>query len=374
MGKWLRSILLPNVTLLLGSLVLSFLIIEAYYRVFDPFPYFSPDEFNFIGEPGVTANQFPNLSEYDETLGWKGISGAKEEYVDDNNRVLLMHNGQGFRDVEHDDLAMQKEAIVFLGDSFTWGFEVEFGEMFVNRLRGKLPTYTIVNLSHRGYGTDQELLTFKRWCCKVLIRKVILMFCENDVNDNKSTWRYGKTKPAYQIVEGRLVLTNVPVPKVDTGEGFRGAGPVLASRWQTFKRVLMHSHFLHDIAWRSYLILHPEKQQLPGVNRGPHESGLLLTSLILRELKDEVEKAGATLLVVFIPSKKEIEQLAKSPPYQIEIADICEKLGIEYLDLAPKFKKSWRRTYYRIDMHWNAHGHEIAADVLHDYLSNHSPS
>ena len=44
---------------------------------------------------------------------------------------------------------------------------------------------------------------------------------------------------------------------------------------------------------------------------------------ILEELKEEVESRGAKLLVVFIPSKLEIERLSDSLPYQEEISQLC---------------------------------------------------
>src|SRR5262252_3294345 len=117
---------------------------------------------------------------------------------------MVGDNGHGFRDIEHKDSGDKKPAIVFLGDSFTWGFEVESAQMFVNRLRDRLPGYEIFNLAHRGYGTDQEFLTFKQWSDNPPLKFVFLMFCENDVDDNNSSVRYDKPKPQYQLVEDKM--------------------------------------------------------------------------------------------------------------------------------------------------------------------------
>ena len=131
-----------NSALLFGTLLFCFITIEVGYRVLDPFPFISEDEFNVI--------EHGNLSKYDPTLGWTGVPGGNAEFVTRNNKVWLANNGQGFRDIEHKDSSDKKPAIAFLGDSFTWGFEVEFADMFVNRLRDRLPRYEIFNLSHRG--------------------------------------------------------------------------------------------------------------------------------------------------------------------------------------------------------------------------------
>jgi len=86
-------------------------------------------------------------------------------------------------------------------------------------------------------------------------------------------------------------------------------------------------------------------------------------------LKRESKEREAKFVVVFIPSKREIEKLDVSLPYQIEIAELCQRLGIEYLNLAPHFKKTWYRTYFRQGMHWNARGNKIATEALYEYLT-----
>ena len=82
------------------------------YRVLDPFPFFSRNDTNHA--------EYGNLTTYDQTLGWKGVSG-KAEFITENNRVWLTHNGDGYRDIDHKDSRDKKPAIVFLGDSFHMG-------------------------------------------------------------------------------------------------------------------------------------------------------------------------------------------------------------------------------------------------------------
>jgi len=183
------------------------LALEVLYRVLDPFPYFTEEKIN--------STEYGNLTTFDETLGWKGVANGMGEFVTQNNRVRLTHNRQGNRDVEHEDVSTKKPAIVFLGDSFTWGHEVEFDEMFVNRLRDRLPAYEIFNLAQRGYGTDQELISFRNWADSRQLRLVALVFCENDIEDNNSEFRYDKPKPRYRLKNDALVLTGVPLPRVE---------------------------------------------------------------------------------------------------------------------------------------------------------------
>jgi len=124
----------------------------------------------------------------------------------------VQHNRLGHRDIEPERRSAGKPAVVFLGDSFTWGYEVTLEEMFVNRLRGRISTLALFNLAHPGYGTDQSLLTFRHWRDERPLRLVVLMFGENDHLDNNNHIRYGRPKPKFEIVDHRLVLGNVPVP------------------------------------------------------------------------------------------------------------------------------------------------------------------
>jgi hypothetical protein len=98
------------------------------------------------------------------------------------------------------------------------------------------------------------------------------------------------------------------------------------------------------------------------------ELDLGVTRAILRMLKEEVERRGARLLVVLIPSPAESDELNDWPPYQDRIALLCDELGIERLDLAPAFRRTWLRTYYRTGGHWNPRGHAPAAAALLRHL------
>ena len=348
-----------NTALLLGSSLLVFFLIEIGYRTLDPFPYFSEDEIN--------VTQHGNLSQYDDELGWKGVPNGEAEFTTVNNSIWLAHNSEGYRDIEHKSENENKPSIVFLGDSFTWGYEVEFDEMFVNLIRNKLPSYEIYNLSHRGYGTDQQLLTFMRWYEDQPVELVVLMISDNDAEENGVSERYGKSKPYYQIVKKELELMGVPVPESEewTKPSVEEAAP---TSWKTtLNDFFLRSHFIHDINLRINLLMSSSKSSSVQHHYKPKE--ILITSRILEELKKEVESNGAELMVFFIPSKQEVEKLDNSPPYQVEIIELCQELDIEYYDLASDFQSTWPRAYYRYGTHWNVRGHEIASDAIYQYLA-----
>jgi lysophospholipase L1-like esterase len=351
--------MLRNVLLALLSVFFCFVIAELGWRLVDPFPYHSPEEINL--------SLHGNLSMYDSLLGWKGVPNLESEVVTYNSRFSVTHNAQGFRDIPLKEREPSRRTIVFLGDSFTWGYEVNADEMFVHRVRDQLPDFEIFNLAHNGYGTDQSLLTFRNWKRPGDLEWVVLMFSENDIDDNNSFIRYDKPKPKFDLLHFNLVLTGVPVPRLDAWtDPARLANPEMQSH-SLIRRIAFRSHFVHDLhyRWRSLTERRDYEAQLARDDPGPD---LRLTAAILQDLDREVRRAGGRLLVVFIPSKAEIDELAHLKPYQAVIGELCESYGIEHIDLAPYFHATWLRTYHRLDMHWNARGHRVAADALLDYL------
>ena len=55
------------------------------------------------------------------------------------------------------------------------------------------------------------------------------------------------------------------------------------------------------------------------------------------------------------------------------LSRLCEEYQIRYLDLTPRFMEralKGEQLYFRIDGHWNAAGHRLAARTVYDYLVN----
>jgi hypothetical protein len=365
---------MKRISIFTGMIFLILLMVELGYRILNPYPYFSDDEIN--------ATQHGNLSEYDPLLGWKGVPRGKERFITRNNSVIIENNRFGFRDIEH-DTSSGKPAIVFLGDSFGWGFEVEFDEIFVNILREKLRDYEIFNLSHRGYGNDQELLTFENWEYNGPLKYVVLIFTDDDVANNYSSNEYEKPKPKFEIVGDELILTGVPVPKIQKWDNGKETAQV-KDGWRKLKddikKFLFKSHFLHAM-YRRWLYFkfeylapdNPEKNskvESPGLNETENQEALALTTRIILELEMKVEEMGGKLIVVFAPSGMKAKFSDGSVNYQDWIIVVFERMGITCLDLQPYIQNTWRRAYYRHDGHWNPHGHRIAVGSIYNYLIN----
>jgi len=97
---------------------------------------------------------------YDPELGWFPQENS-EKKVKGSRYFFVKHNKDGFRDIEHG--SKKKKRIAFLGDSFVWGYDVDYGERFTEYLQKRLPDWEIINMGVSGYSTDQELILIEKW-------------------------------------------------------------------------------------------------------------------------------------------------------------------------------------------------------------------
>ena len=150
---------------------------------------------------------------YDRDLGWAPVANARAEFTG-SRTVSVQNNSIGLRDIEHDRGGRPR--ILFIGDSFTWGFDVETKDRFTELLRTRMPQADIVNAGVPGYGTDQEYLLLAKIWDAVKPDIVVLIYCsDNDRFDNSSNMRYdGYYKPYIaQTPDGRWQFRGQPVPK-----------------------------------------------------------------------------------------------------------------------------------------------------------------
>jgi hypothetical protein len=69
---------------------------------------------------------------FDPELGWSAAPHAGSQSTTANRTIWSQHNGLGLRERELSDIASDR--ILFLGDSFTWGFDADVNERFTDLL------------------------------------------------------------------------------------------------------------------------------------------------------------------------------------------------------------------------------------------------
>ena len=268
--------------------------------------------------------------QYDSTLGWFPIPNSRCTFTvfgpeaAHTYTISIAHNSLGLRDPEPalDD----RPGIVFLGDSFVWGYIVQAPEVFTAKVRDRHPEWRVFNLGVCGYATDQEFLMLQRFIKKLHPRLVFLVFCTgNDDDDNRSNmyseWYY---KPYFVPGPNGLELRGVPVPLSE--RVFYLRHPVLSKPY--FVRLAVR-------AWRSLLHPHPHWQTSP-------------TPAILQALRQYVESQGAAFCVGFTDRSPKLEQF-------------LDAAKIPWLDLSTKLRIPG-------DPHWSPEGHTFVAGKIEEFL------
>jgi hypothetical protein len=136
---------------------------------------------------------------FDSYLGWRNIPNWKATTRGES----LTINSKGLRDQEYTyERTAGAKRVLVLGDSFTWGYGVSDEEIYTEVLERKLAeqgrNWEIINTGVSGYGTDQEYLFFKTEGLKYQPDLVILaLYLYNDPDNNCAEAQYALGKPVF---------------------------------------------------------------------------------------------------------------------------------------------------------------------------------
>ena len=309
-----------NFLLALTSVLISLIVAEILVRIFFPID-FKSDERNI-------------LYRHDSLLGWFG-----KENIEDNfgkrrapRKVNVKNNSLGFRDDEFQDDLM-KQNIVFLGDSFIWGYDVEKNERFTEVLRSKSDKYDIYNLGVSGYGTDQEFLLLQKYFDQFNPNIVFLNICnDNDFSDNVTNIRYGGYfKPYFEYQNGELNLKGVPVPVANNYK--------LTDLYKDHG-ILYRSHIVKNI-----VMIIEGKKSVKNKKVTVEDP----TIHILQEMKKFIESKGSKFVITSTGQNDNLESFAKAQ-------------NISYIDLSTDLR------YKKRGAHWTPEGHDFVANKIMNFL------
>jgi len=137
------------------------------------------------------------------------------------------------------------EAILAVGDSYTYGDEVRDGETWPAHLQ-QLSGQRVLNAGVSGYGLDQSVLRAEQLAAGRPLSAIVVSFIADDVRRTEMSRIWGAEKPYFDIAEDRLVLRNVPVPpRPDPHRTLSLAERTLGYSF-LFDFVLRRLHLMHD--------------------------------------------------------------------------------------------------------------------------------
>jgi hypothetical protein len=392
-GTWLplpqlkpgyRNTLL-NLTLLVASVVFTSLFLEIALR--------------------ISGFSYPSLHRPDDRLGLRLRENA-EGWSRLEGGAFVKINSAGFRDRERQ---VVKPSGVFriavLGDSYTDGLQVDLDKTFPALLEQRLNacnvfggiTLEVLNFGVDGYGTAQELLTYRHFAARYSPDVVLLaFFAENDVRNNSHDLEPEKLRPFF-LIKGDALVEDRSFAQSEEFRRRRNSLAVLDLLRNL--RVIQGAYFIRD---RIRQRRAEQALDQAGGGRG-EETGLddavysepstpqwrdawVITERLLAKLRDEVHVAGARLIVVVLSTDIQVDPDAEMRAEFVRargikdifypdrrIAKVAANLGIQSIMLAPRLQEIAQREKVYLHGfpntrmgtgHWNEAGHRLAAEVL----------
>lgn len=143
------------------------------------------------------------LHDFDPDLGWKYKKNLKNVDFYENKHVST--NREGYRN--QFEFSTKHDKITFiLGDSFTFGDEVNDNETFSYLLNENYPNKKFYNLGVSSYGYDQALLTLQKYIGLYRPKMVMLAFNFTDLERALLSF-HDFSKPYFTIDDqGELML------------------------------------------------------------------------------------------------------------------------------------------------------------------------
>lgn len=209
---------------------------------------------------GLSPTTHPAYVRHDTELGWSYRPKTSAPHTSDVFDVEVTINEQGFRGPDWPSSTGDKPCVLVLGDSFAFGWGVEFDESFSARL-AQNTGWDVRNAAVSGYGTDQQRLLLERLLQDVEPDVVVSVFCWNDLFESSSDVVYGKHKPFYMRGPDGLQLSGVPVPQAFLARSSYAARAYHKWRWQ---RAHAARRIDREAEWRLVLDLYREEKRLLG--------------------------------------------------------------------------------------------------------------
>ena len=329
------------------------------------------------------VNALGSFFEFDPELGAVGKPGLDARFERGEFDVRVVHDELGFRKHETPRPPIDRcsRHVFVIGDSYTWGWGVDQGEVFTDVLARAKPDWHVHNLGLAATGTIVHARIFDRFVRDDLSPGdlVVLAAYQNDVVDN--------------------VLDDVGRPHAQVDDPDLGiVEPQPVGSMRHVKDVLKDHSYLYNLAsfvtnsFRFARELDRAERASAGRIRDAGtgepvefpeqspEARALMRSL--RHMQDGCRDAGAELRLVIVPGRAEYGE-ARSPSEdaraegarRLALVSVASRLGIPCLDLLPVIR-SWKSEdpalalTFGYDFHWTATAHALAARALLRFLDS----
>ena len=282
-------------------------------------------------------------------------------------------NESGFR-CNHSFLANKKGntyRILLFGDSFTAGDGVSNKYRYGDLLESMIDTFEVYNFGLPGSGTDQQYIVYKEFAAGIehdLLLLAILVENIRRVAGHYRVWRNESggqvvyAKPYFELINGRLILRNVPPRReilsesalskeekkfVDQGGRFPGIEKLVAKMG------------VKDLVQKIVKF-----QPVPEYNNPNNPTWRVMQAI----LKEWINNHPGQVLLMPLPLYQHLEEMSDPSSYQARFREVASATGCMLYDPLPdllRYPLVERRGFrFRCDPHLTHEGHAALASCL----------
>lgn len=309
-----------------------------------------------------------SIYESDSYLGWKGKPNVNLEGTFQSKKIKIETNTEGFRD---DDFIKFNDTkrIVFLGDSFVWGWGIEKEGRFDELLQSKLgQSWQVFNLGMNGYSSDQEIILYDQYNSQLAPNVVVLIFFANDLNDNLAAAAYSKPKPLF--VKNNGVYKIIPPAANDNDK--RNVTGLSSNIKSKFSKNLYSTRIVGGFLINNQVSAEILKK-LGIVELTPHEK-IQFSSDLINYFTNVVRDNDQKLIVVTIPHRKGYETISFNQLFKKFEDELVNRFNYQrdVLVLRLFSQGSDTESYYLPwpDIHLNDRGHELLSQKLYQVIQD----
>ena len=325
----------------------------------------------WLAAPSVSKDDQLPMCRADDLSIWRYRPDVRLTYRAPEFETEIRTNDAGLRQGPILPAAQDIPTVLFIGDSFTFGWGVGEGQRYSEELARALGgRVRIVNAGHWMYTFDQQLVLMKELIAAYRPQVVVQGFY----------WMHVRTLFNHQLErDGDGALRAVRDPKIQVDE--RG---LLKFRSDWLERPPLGSQLIALVA-RAVLNRDLRERAADTVDYmrpGSTRDAALwaLTDQLIGETSRTLRAAGIAYVPFLIPTSIEVggtnwlhlNWLNAAPPAGVDIGlparrmtEMFARHGVEVIDLAkPIRERGGVALYFPNDGHWNAEGHAVAGRLL----------
>ena len=346
------SEVLIRTLLVLGSVLLCLFLLELGFRLARG-PQWLVQWPNLVRQERVSIRNYANpRARFDPVLGFVGKPGFETPG--------FHYDANGFRRTPAPaGLVLKEPPILAVGGSYTVGDEVADDETYPAQLQARIGR-RVVNGGMSGYGFDQIVLRAEIVAAEDRPAAIVLGFGADNLRRSEMSRVWGVEKPYFELVDGKLVLRDVPVPP----------SPDPATTLDVWQRLFGRS-LLVDFVLRRLLLQY--EWSLDHVRVLPRGEGATLACPLLKRL------AGLNLPVIVVAEYD--PYLWTDPPYMHDQKLLTDSVlhcaaasGMVTVDPFPEIDKSIRTSgrdvLYRTGEHPSPAGQALTARLVAEALAH----